>query len=70
VAALRVAARVLRNILQFERNAAGTAGWRENLTSHPDVTWHAIRKGQAKWVGVGQIVRQLQFIAVLFWIAI
>jgi hypothetical protein len=24
---------------------------------------HAIRKGQAKWVGVGQIVRQLQFIA-------
>jgi transposase-like protein len=31
---------------------------------------HAIRKGQAKWVGVGQIVRQLHFIAGLFHIAI
>ena len=31
---------------------------------------HAIRKGQARWVGVGQIVRQLQFIAGLFQIAI
>lgn len=27
---------------------------------------HAIRKGQARWVGVGQIVRQLYFIAGLF----
>jgi transposase-like protein len=31
---------------------------------------HAIRKGQARWVGVGQIVRQLHFIAGLFQIAI
>jgi transposase, IS6 family len=31
---------------------------------------HAIRKGQARWVGVGQIVRQLRFIAELFQIAI
>ena len=31
---------------------------------------HAIRKGQARWVGVGQIVRKLQFIAGLFQIAI
>jgi transposase-like protein len=34
---------------------------------------HAIRKGQAKWakwVGVGQIARQLHFIARLFHIAI
>jgi hypothetical protein len=31
---------------------------------------HAIRKGQARWVGVGQIVRQLHFIAGLFPIAI
>ena len=31
---------------------------------------HAIRKGQARWVGVGQILRQLQFIAGLFQIAI
>ncbi len=30
---------------------------------------HAIRKGQARWVGVGQIARQLQFIAGLFQIA-
>ena len=30
---------------------------------------HAIRKGQARWVGVGQIVRQLHFIAGLFQIA-
>jgi hypothetical protein len=27
---------------------------------------HAIRKGQARWVGAGQIVRQLHFIAKLF----
>jgi len=27
---------------------------------------HAIRKGQARWVGTGQIVRQLHFIAKLF----
>ena len=31
---------------------------------------HAIRKGQAKWVGVGQIVRQLEFIAGVFCIVI
>jgi transposase, IS6 family len=31
---------------------------------------HAIRKGQARWGGVGQIVRQLQFIAGLFQITI
>jgi IS6 family transposase len=31
---------------------------------------HAIRKGQARWVGVGQIVHQLHFIASLFQIAI
>ena len=31
---------------------------------------HAIRKGQVRWVGVGQIVRQLHFIAGLFQIAI
>ena len=31
---------------------------------------HAIRKGQARWVGVGQVGRHLQFIAALFHIAI
>jgi transposase-like protein len=31
---------------------------------------HAIRKGQARWVGVGQIVRQLHFIAGLFQMAL
>ena len=31
---------------------------------------HAIRKGQARWVGTGQIVRQLHFIAKLFHITI
>ena len=31
---------------------------------------HAIRKGQARWVGVGQIVRQLRFIAGLFQMAL
>jgi transposase-like protein len=31
---------------------------------------HAIRKGQARWVGAGQIVRQLHFIAKLFQITI
>jgi IS6 family transposase len=31
---------------------------------------HAIRKGQARWVGVGQVVRQLHFIAELFQTAV
>jgi transposase, IS6 family len=31
---------------------------------------HAIQKGQARWVGVGQIVRQRHFIFWLFQIAI
>ena len=31
---------------------------------------HVIRKGQVRWVGAGQIVRQLHFIAKLFQITI
>ncbi|MBZ5619343.1 MAG: transposase [Acidobacteriia bacterium] len=44
--------------------------WGANRTIQGYEAVHAIRKGQARWVGAGQIVRQLHFIAGLFQIAI
>lgn len=40
--------------------------WRAYRTIQGYEAVHAIRNGQARWVGVGQLVRQLQFIAGLF----
>jgi IS6 family transposase len=69
----------LNNILEqdhraIKRRVGASQGFRSFWGAYRTIQGyeavHAIRKGQAKWAGVGQIVRQLHFIASLFQIAI
>ena len=69
----------LNNILEqdhraIKRRARASQGFRSFWGAYRTIQGyeavHAIRKGQARWVGAGQIVRQLHFIAKLFQITI
>jgi transposase-like protein len=57
----------------IKRRVRASQGFRSFWGAHRMIpgceAMHAIRKGQARWVGVGQLVRQLHFIGVLFQIA-
>jgi transposase-like protein len=68
----------LNNILEqdhraIKRRVRASQGFRSFWSAHRTIQGyeaiHAIRKGQARWVGVGQVVRQLHFIAKLFQVA-
>jgi transposase, IS6 family len=69
----------LNNILEqdhraIKRRVRASQGFRSFWGAYRTIqgyeAMHAIRKGQARWVGAGQIVRQLHFIAKLFQITI